>query len=95
MMFIILLNYIQPLAQVDGFVAEHRQFLEQHYASGHFLLSGRKEPRSGGVILAQAASKLEVEEIIKKDPFFQNKIAEYQIIEFMPSMSSEMLAGLL
>lgn len=94
-MFIILLNYIQPLAQVDGFVAKHRQFLEQHYASGHFLLSGRKEPRSGGVILALAASKLEVEEIIKKDPFFQNKIAEYQIIEFMPSMSSEMLAGLL
>ncbi|MEJ2792656.1 YciI family protein [Iodobacter sp. LRB] len=94
-MFIVLLNYVQPLDVVDGFVAEHRQFLEQHYASGHFLVSGRKEPRTGGVIIAQAASKSELEDIIEKDPFFQNKIAEYQIIEFIPGMSNALLAGLI
>jgi uncharacterized protein YciI len=93
-MFLILLNYTKPLTEVDRFVAEHRQFLERHYAKGQFLLSGRKEPRTGGVILAQAASIDEVEAIVRSDPFFEHQVAEYQIIEFLPSMAAEHLAEL-
>ena len=37
-MFIVLLKYIKPLSEVDRFVAEHRDFLARHYASGNFLL---------------------------------------------------------
>ena len=92
-MFVISLNYLKPLSEVDKFVAEHREFLERHYASGHFLLSGRKEPRVGGIILAKAATRTELESIIKNDPFNREKIAEYEIIEFIPSMSTETLAG--
>ena len=87
-MFLILLSYQKPLAEVDAFVAEHLSFLEQHYASGHFLLSGRKEPRSGGVILANAASRTEVEALVRLDPFHREGIAEYEIIEFLPSMAA-------
>lgn len=93
-MFIILLNYTKPLCEVDRFVGEHRSFLEHYYASGHFLLSGRKALRTGGVILAQAETKAEIESIVQNDPFFQQKIAEYQIVEFIPSMATEHLADL-
>lgn len=86
-MFLILLSYKKPLAKVDLFVAEHRAFLEQHYASGHFLLSGRKEPRTGGVILAMASLRSEIEEIVRSDPFYREEIAEYEIVEFLPSMA--------
>lgn len=94
-MFVVLLNYIKPLSEVDRFVGEHREFLERHYASGHFLLSGRKEPRTGGVILAVAGTRAEVESIIRSDPFHRERIASYEIVEFIPSMSAERLAGLI
>jgi uncharacterized protein YciI len=87
-MFVILLNYKKSLAEVDRFVAEHREFLYRYYASGHFLLSGRKEPRDGGVILAQADSRTEIELILRNDPFHREQIANYDIVEFVPTMSS-------
>jgi uncharacterized protein YciI len=93
-MFAILLNYIKPMSEVDRFVGEHREFLERHYASGHFLLSGRKEPRTGGVILANAETRAEIESIVLNDPFNREKIAEYEIIEFLPSMAAAHLSTL-
>ncbi len=93
-MFLILLSYKKPLADVDLFVAEHREFLERHYASGRFLLSGRKEPRTGGVILASAGSRAEVEAVVREDPFHREGLADYEIVEFLPSMSDRRLAHL-
>jgi len=93
-MFVILLNYLKPLSEVDRFVAEHRAFLERHYASGHFLLSGRQEPRTGGVILARAPTRAEIETIVLSDPFNREKIARYEIVEFLPSMADTHFAQL-
>ena len=90
-MFVVSLTYVKPLADVDALAAEHRGFLEAHYASGHFLLSGRKQPRDGGVIIAAAGSKAEVEEIIRKDPFHRGGVAEYTIVEFLPTMADARL----
>lgn len=93
-MFVVLLNYVKPLSEVDRFVGEHREFLAHHYAAGNFLLSGRREPRTGGVILATAATRAELERIIQRDPFHREKIADYEIIEFLPSMSAGFLSSL-
>lgn len=93
-MFVILLSYKKPLTEVDAFVAEHRAFLERHYASGHFQLSGRREPRTGGVILAKAATRAEVEAIVRLDPFHREGIADYEIVEFLPSLAAPGLAAL-
>lgn len=93
-MFLILLTYIKPLEDIDHLVSEHRDFLERRYASGHFLLSGRKDPRTGGVILAKAKNRNEIEKILTEDPFFIEKMAEYEIIEFVPTMAAENLAYL-
>ncbi len=94
-MFLISLSYRQDLDVVDRYVAEHREYLQRYYASGHFLLSGRKEPRTGGVILAQASSRAEIDAIVQCDPFYREKIAEYHITEFLPSMANEHLQSLL
>lgn len=94
-MFIIELTYAQPLAIVDQFVAEHRLFLERYYASGQFLLSGRKEPRTGGFILASVANRAELDAILQEDPFQREGIAKYTVTEFLPSMAAPALAGLL
>lgn len=91
-MFLLILSYKKPLAEVDRFVAEHKKFLEDHYETGQFLLSGRKEPRTGGVILVHAERRNDVEEIMRRDPFHREGIADYDIIEFLPSMTAPELA---
>ena len=91
-MFVILLHYLKPLPEVDRFVAEHRAFLERHYAAGNFLLSGRQEPRTGGVILADAPTREQIEAIVREDPFNREQIARYEIVEFVPSLADPRLA---
>jgi uncharacterized protein YciI len=91
-MFIISLNYICDLELVDNYLDSHIKFLNEQYEHGTFLASGRKNPRTGGVILAKADNINQITAIIDKDPFKINKIAEYEIIEFIPTRVSEELA---
>jgi uncharacterized protein YciI len=91
-MFVILLDYVRPLEDVDSHLVAHRQFLREHYASGHLLMSGPKQPRTGGVIVCAAASRTEAEALVARDPFHVHGIANYQIIEFdVTSAASELV----
>jgi uncharacterized protein YciI len=94
-MFVINLNYIAPLEKLDQHMVEHVKFLQKYYKKNVFIASGRKVPRTGGIILALAGSKEEVEEIMKEDPFCMLKLAEVTIIEFLTSQFHPELKGLL
>lgn len=89
MLYLILLEYLAPLAEVDRHLDAHRQFLKKHYDAGHFLVSGRKEPRTGGVILAKAMSQESVVRWISEDPFKKAGIASYEIICWTPTMMAD------
>ncbi len=88
-LFVVDLEYLAPFAQIDPLIDAHMDFLSVHYAQGHFLASGRKAPRTGGVILAVAASKADVETWVKDDPFHQAAVARYEITEFVPGMLAD------
>ena len=88
-MFIIELSYKAPLQQVDAQMKPHMAFLNKHYASGHFLVSGRKIPRDGGIILAVGKSREEIEAIAAQDPFCQKGVADFRVIEFRVSQRAE------
>ena len=93
-MFVVLLTYTQPLAAVDALIPAHREFLQRMYRAGTFLLSGRMEPRDGGVILANAASVDELESALAQDPFRLHGVADYQVVEFLPTMAAPALRSL-
>ena len=88
-MFIVNLTYVKPLEEVEKILPEHIQYLEKYYESGNFICSGRKNPRKGGIILSNAKDLKEIEKIIREDPFYKAKIAEYGIIEFLPTKHTE------
>ena len=83
--FVIELSYKASLADIDAHMRDHVKFLNKHYASGHFLVSGRKIPRDGGIILAVGANRDEIERIAREDPFYVRKLAEVRIVEFRAS----------
>lgn len=85
-MFIAILTYKKPLEEVDRFLQAHREYLVKHYAIGDFIASGPQTPREGGVIMVKAENRTAVDAIIAQDPFNINGIADYQIVEFTPTM---------
>ena len=84
-MFVIELIYKADLDDIDAHMKAHMRFLKAHYASGHFLVSGRKVPRDGGIILAVGRNREEIESIAAQDPFVTNGLAEARVIEFRAS----------
>ena len=87
-MFIILLNYIKPIEVVEAVIPAHIEYLERYYQLDKFVLSGRKSPRTGGVILCQAKDKDEVWAIIAEDPFYLEQVADYDVLEFLPTKAA-------
>ncbi|MFD2101175.1 YciI family protein [Flagellimonas iocasae] len=94
-MFIIELTYKVELEQIDQFLGPHIAFLNEQYKLGTVVASGRKVPRTGGIIFAKTDSKETLEEIIAKDPFYQNDLADYTITEFAPTKTIEELRFLM
>jgi uncharacterized protein YciI len=95
MLFLILLKYKKPLGEVDRLLGEHNTYLDRQYARGRFLVSGRREPRHGGVIVARAPSLSDIEATVAEDPFVREGIATYELIQFVPSRSAPDLETLL
>ena len=88
-LFVIELLYKAPLEKIDAAMTAHVRFLKKHYAAGTFLVSGRKVPRDGGIILAVGDSREAIEAIMREDPFCARGLADARIIEFRASQRAE------
>jgi uncharacterized protein YciI len=84
-MFVIELVYKADLKEIDAQMRSHMAFLKKHYATGTFLISGRKIPRDGGIILAVGKSRDEIEAVMREDPFCKHGLADFRVIEFRAS----------
>lgn len=85
-MFIAILTYKKPLEEVDRHLQAHREYLAEHYSAGDLITSGPRIPREGGVIMIKSDSREKVDSLLAQDPFHINDIADYQIVEFTPTM---------
>ncbi|MCI2422334.1 YciI family protein [Saccharopolyspora sp. K220] len=84
-MFVLLPTYQVPLDQVDAVLTEHRAWLDEQFASGRFLVAGRRVPREGGFILAADGDRAEIEQLAATDPFAIEGIAHYEVLEVQPT----------
>jgi uncharacterized protein YciI len=87
-MFIVSVQYQQPLEVVESYLPAHVAFLDTYFATRVFIASGRKVPRIGGFILAQGVTRLELEDILAKDPFKFNGVAAYEITEVVSNRTA-------
>ncbi len=90
--FTILVTYTAPIEKIDEALSTHRSFLQIGYDIGFILCSGPRNPRTGGIVVARAESKEELELLFEKDPYKINNLAEYEFIEFNPVKHQEFLS---
>lgn len=94
MIFLILLQYIKPHFAVDQYYPKHQAFVDRFVDSGHFLACGRRTLKTGEFILCRAKSRKEAESIMNEDPFDQNQLAVYDIVEYTITGYAEELGPL-
>jgi uncharacterized protein YciI len=87
-MFVLLLTYTKPLPEVDALMRKHMAWLTEQYAAGRFVVSGRRIPRTGGVILARGDDREEIEALAATDPFVSGGVATCEVIEFRASQTA-------
>ncbi|HEY7288703.1 MAG TPA: YciI family protein [Vicinamibacterales bacterium] len=88
-MFVIELTYKAPLTEIDAAMAAHVRFLKKYYASGDFLISGRKIPRDGGIIVASGTNRERIETIAREDPFCARGLADVRVVQFRASQRAD------
>jgi uncharacterized protein YciI len=88
-MFVIELTYKADLTEIDAHMKAHMAFVNKHYAAGTFVLSGRKIPREGGIILAIGKSREDIEALMRDDPFCSRGLADARVIEFRTSQRAK------
>lgn len=67
-MYIVSLTYHRPIADVDSHLEGHIAWLKKYFQDGTFIASGRKNPRTGGVILAKGIDRARLDAILAEDP---------------------------
>ena len=79
-MLIISLTYLKSTEEADKHMEQHMAWVKEGFDKGWFQASGRKVPRTGGVILARG-DRAEIEAFVAADPFSIHGIASYDITE--------------
>jgi len=87
-MFVLLLTYVKPLEEVDALMRKHMAWLNDHYDAARFVVSGRRIPRTGGVIVARGDDRKEMESIAASDPFVSGGVATVEVIQFRASQTA-------
>jgi uncharacterized protein YciI len=87
-MFIVTLTYLKPVEDIDALMPGHVEWLKKGYADGLFIASGRRVPRTGGVILARSGDEQALRATLACDPFVIHGAARCDIVEFAPSMTA-------
>ena len=91
---LLLLTYVRPLEEVDAQMEAHVAWLEQGFDVGAFLAAGRRDPRTGGVILARGEPS-EVAAAAQTDPFVTSGVATVGVVAFNASFARPEISALL
>ncbi|WP_424950157.1 YciI family protein [Deinococcus sp.] len=83
-LFIVTSSYLKSKDEVAAVTPQHREWLDGHYRSGLFLVSGRMVSEHGGVILAKCDTQTELEKVFATDPFVLAGCSEYTYEAFTP-----------
>ena len=84
-MFVFVSEYQRPLEEVDQHREAHLAFLAGLNEQGRILISGRRNPPVGGVVVIDADDLEQAKAIMAEDPFATSGVARYEPYEFNPS----------
>ncbi|MDH2068107.1 YciI family protein [Pantoea sp. GD03673] len=91
-MYVVFLNYVRPVDEVEALLAAHIEWLDRYFEAGCFIAAGRKDPRTGGMLLVRDIERERLDAILAEDPFVA--VAQYEVTKVNVTRAAEAFAGL-
>ena len=91
-MYVVFLNYIRPVEEVETLLAGHIDWLNRYFDADIFIAAGRKDPRTGGMLLVRDIERERLEAILAEDPFVA--VAQYEVTKVNVKRAAEAFSGL-
>jgi len=85
MLFVVLMHYTRPLADVDAVRSAHVSHLEQAAGRGIVVAWARRSPPVGGVLVATAPDRETLERVLADDPYVRAGVAAPEVVVFQPA----------
>jgi uncharacterized protein YciI len=73
---------IVPKSEFDRHIPAHKAYVQDSIDRGHQTKTGYWAERGGGMMLFQAASLAEAQQLVDADPLVQNHCVSYQLHEW-------------
>lgn len=84
MLFAVLIHYTRPLPEVDAIRAAHIAHIENAAARGIITAWARRDPPSGGVLIASAPDRAALDAVLAEDPYVKAGVATPEVVSFRP-----------
>ena len=94
-MFIVSLKFSENKGNAAQFVEGHKDWIQQGFDDGIFLLVGSIQPDAGGAIVAHNTSLPDLQDRVNADPFVTENVVSAEFLQIAPSRSDERLNFLL
>jgi uncharacterized protein YciI len=94
-MFIVLLRFSQNRSKAPALLAAHKEWINQGFEEGLFVLVGSLEPAVGGGILARHTSRAELLQFVNRDPFVVADVVKAEVLQLAVARSDPRLEFLL
>lgn len=91
-MYIVFLTYTRPMEEVEVLLESHVDWLNRYFTGGAFITAGRKDPRTGGMIMVKEMDRKQLDAILAEDPF--QKVARYEVTKVNITRSADKFAAL-
>lgn len=91
-MYIVSLSYVRPMEEVEALLAPHIQWLDRYFAAEVFIAAGRKDPRTGGIVLVKDIERSRLDAILAEDPFVA--VANYEVTKLNVTRTAQDFAAL-
>lgn len=91
-MYIVSLSYFRPVEEVETLLESHIQWLDRYFAAGVFIAAGRKDPRTGGIVLVKDIDRARLDTILAEDPFVA--VANYEVTRLNVTRATAEFAAL-
>lgn len=88
-LYIAVLYYVRPLAEIEDILPAHRAWLKLGYADKVLLASGPREPRDGGVIILKGENADTVRRYLATDPLQSGGYASLELFPFHATMMAD------
>ncbi|MEZ3500570.1 YciI family protein [Pantoea sp. KPR_PJ] len=92
-MYIVSLSYFRPVEEAEALLQPHIEWLDRYFAAGVFIAAGRKDPRTGGIVLAKDIDRVRLDTILAEDPFVA--VANYEVTKLNVTRTTEAFSALM